>query len=108
MSRIGKQPINLPSGVTISETDGVFYIKGPKGELFIRQIPNVSVSIAEGKITFTPLKKSKAFWGLARALMANAVRGVVSGYEKQLQIEGIGYRGEVKGKEIIFNLGFSH
>lgn len=111
MSRIGKKPIQIPPGVTVRETDGIFYIKGPKGELEVKAIPGIAVSFVDLQIICTPMRESKksgALWGLARALIANAVMGVTEGFQKKLEIQGIGYRAEAKGKEIIFNLGFSH
>lgn len=112
MSRIGRNPIKLPQGVTVTEHgQGGFIVKGPKGELRVLPVPDIEVSRTNGEISFKPLRESKkagALWGLARALFANAVEGVSRGFEKKLQIEGIGYRGEVRGREIIFNLGFSH
>src|SRR3989338_4147178 len=111
MSRIGKQPIAIPEKVTVTEQDGVFLVKGPKGELRVLRVPGIAVTMSSSEIVFSIEKKSKkanALWGLARALFANAVKGVAEGYEKKLQIEGIGFRGEVKGNEIVFNLGFSH
>lgn len=111
MSRIGKQPIAIPEKVTVTEQDGVFLVKGPKGELRVLRVPGIAVTASPSEIVFSIEKKSKkanALWGLARALFANAIKGVAEGYEKKLQIEGIGFRGEVKGNEIIFNLGFSH
>ncbi len=112
MSRIGKNPIAIPKGVEIRQIgEGGFSVKGPKGELTVPKVPEIAVTFSESEITFKPeraTKKSNALWGLARALFANAVKGVTDGFEKKLMIEGIGYRGEVKGTDISFNLGFSH
>ncbi|MEK7067313.1 MAG: 50S ribosomal protein L6 [Patescibacteria group bacterium] len=112
MSRIGKKPIVIPNGVTVTDLcDGTFLIKGPKGELHTSLISGIGVAVSGSEITLAPIRKTKtagALWGLARALFANAVYGVVDGFEKKLQIEGIGYKGEVKGSSILFALGFSH
>jgi large subunit ribosomal protein L6 len=112
MSRIGKNPIKIPQGVQIKEvSSGTYLIKGPKGELTVEEVWGIGTTVGETEVTFKPTgssKKIQALWGLARALFANAVKGVTDGFEKKLQIEGIGYRGEVKGSEIAFNLGFSH
>lgn len=112
MSRIGKKPIIIPPGLSVRKNEsGNFIFKGPKGELVLLPVPGISVSLSESEIVFTPstkTKKTNALWGLARALFANAVQGVSSGFEKKLQIEGVGYRGEVRGEEVHFALGFSH
>ncbi|MEK7636516.1 MAG: 50S ribosomal protein L6 [Patescibacteria group bacterium] len=112
MSRIGKKPIIIPAGVTITDRgDGTFLVKGPKGELCTNLIPGIGIVVSGLEIIVTPTKKTKtagALWGLARALFANAVNGVTNGFERKLQIEGIGYKGEVKGALIVFALGFSH
>lgn len=111
MSRIGKYPVKIPQGVSASFADSVFSIKGPKGELK-RVIPSeVSVSLTPEEIIFS-LSDSKTanspIWGTTTSHVKNMIEGVSKGFEKKLQIEGIGYRGEVKGKEIVFALGFSH
>ena len=112
MSRIGKKPIVIPSGVTVTDLgDGTFLVKGPKGELHTSQIHGIGVVISGSEIALAPIRETKtaeALWGLARALFANAVKGVIDGFERKLQIEGIGYKGEVKGSSISFALGFSH
>ena len=112
MSRIGKKPIVIPQGVTIQqEAGGVFRVKGPKGELMVKPVPQIEAKANGSEVVFTifkETKKSNALWGLARALFANAIQGVSAGFEKKLLIEGIGYRGEVQGRSISFNLGFSH
>lgn len=112
MSRIGKQPIIIPQGVSVQDIGhGFFVIKGQKGELKLFIGNGISTVINNSEIVLTPVsktKKSAAMWGLMRALLANAVRGVNQGFEKKLQIEGIGFKGEVKDSSIMFNLGFSH
>lgn len=109
MSRIGKYPIEIPQGVTVSFENGVLTVKGGKGELK-REIPNtVSISLSEKDITLTPNDvQDTAIWGTIASHVSNMIDGVSKGFEKKLQIEGIGYKGEVKGNEIHFALGFSH
>ena len=111
MSRIGKQPIEIPSGVTISIDAGRVSVKGPKGELSRQIRPEVKAEIRDGKLIVEPAlmtKKTPAFWGLTRALLAHAVEGVSRGFEKKLELEGIGYRVNLEGKDLVLLLGFSH
>ncbi|MBU6447907.1 50S ribosomal protein L6 [Patescibacteria group bacterium] len=112
MSRIGKKPIQLPSGVSAEMKNGSFNVTGPKGSLEITVHPKVSVSIADGQVNVDVKnhdnKTERALWGLTRSLLANAVSGVVSGYEKKLEINGVGFRGTVAGSKINLSLGFSH
>ena len=110
MSRLGKQPFTIPAGVTITTEDGMLTVTGPKATVS-RPIRNdVAFSIAEGVVTLTPGKTdlAKALWGTYAAHMRNMVKGVTDGFEKILEIEGVGFRGEVKGTDISMNLGFSH
>lgn len=111
MSRIGKQPIIIPQGVEVKIEDQKVTIKGPKGEL-TRTLPKeIKATFKEDKITFSPskaTKKSAALWGLWRAIIANIVRGISQGFEKKLELEGVGYRAEIKGEKLILSLGFSH
>lgn len=111
MSRIGKQPILVPDGVTVKVTDGSIFVKGPKGELSCRIPPQMEVTIENNNIQVIPLSqtaKTSAFWGLARSLIANMVQGAVSGYEKKLEMEGIGFRAALEGDMLMLQLGFSH
>lgn len=111
MSRIGKKPIELPKGVTADLKQGAITIKGPKGALSREIPPNVEVKIDGSTIVVNRAGESRkhgAFQGLARALLANMVRGVSAGYERKMQIEGVGYRVALQGKKLVFNLGFSH
>ena len=111
MSRIGKKPIEIPQGVEVKIDKQKVLIKGPKGELNIEVRPEIKVEIKEGKIFVTlqiETKKSKALWGLTRALLQNMVKGVVEGYEKKLEIEGVGYRANLEGQDLVLNIGFSH
>lgn len=111
MSRIGKQPINVPNGVDIKINDGVIVAKGKLGELSV-EVPSVlDAAFRENIITITVKKdtpNSSAMWGLTRALVANIVRGVSEGFEKRLEIQGVGYRAEMKGQDLVLHLGYSH
>jgi len=111
MSRIGKKPIELPKGVTADLKQGAITIKGPKGALSREIPPNVEVKVDGSTIVVGKAGESRkhgAFQGLARALLANMVRGVSAGYERKMQIEGVGYRVALQGKKLVFNLGYSH
>lgn len=111
MSRIGKQPITIPKGAKVEVKDGVLIAEGPKGRVEQKLMRECPVSIEDGVITVSRLDDSgpaKAKHGLVRSLLKNAVVGVTEGFRKELEIVGVGYRGEVKGKEIHFALGFSH
>jgi len=111
MSRIGKQLIQIPENVTvIVEKNGVV-IKGPRGEVRSPVFPNIKVEVKEKEIAVTRTRnddKVKSLHGLSRALIANAVKGVVEGYEKRLELVGTGYRVKKEGNRLIFSLGFSH
>jgi large subunit ribosomal protein L6 len=111
MSRIGKQPIDLPSGVTINASDDIIKVKGPKGELEYVLPSGISISVAEGKLQVnraTDRPGDRALHGLARSLMANMVTGVSAGYKRVLEITGVGYRASAKGSAVVFTLGYSH
>ena len=110
MSRLGKQPLQIPAGVTITADNGVLEVKGPKGTLS-RPIRNdVTFTIEGDVLTLTPGKTAlaPALWGTYASHVRNMVKGVTEGFEKILEIEGVGYRAEVKGNDISMNLGFSH
>ncbi len=111
MSRIGKKPIPLPKGVEVHVGNGVVQVKGPKGTLLVHLMPNISAELEDGVLTVTRAneeQQTRAFHGLTRALIANAVTGVSEGWKKELEIIGIGYRAEKKGSTVVFNLGYSH
>ena len=111
MSRIGKKPIAVPKGVTVNvKTDGVEF-KGPKGTLKQPVPPGIKFEVKGAELVATmerPDPELGKFHGLARSLMANAVEGVTNGFKKELDIVGVGYRAEVKGKQVVFALGYSH
>jgi len=111
MSRIGKQLIIIPDNVEVSIDNGEIKVKGPKGELFQKIPYEIEVIIKDKQITINPKNKTKnssALWGLLRTLIFNMIEGVVNGYEKQLEIEGVGYRAVVEGNRLVLSLGFSH
>ena len=111
MSRIGKKPIQVPKEVTIKVTGDALEVQGPKGTLVTPVMPGISFKLEEGVLTAESQgneKRLSAYHGLCRSLAANAVEGVMRGFTKELAIEGIGYKAEVKGKELVLNLGFSH
>lgn len=116
MSRIGKLPINIPAGVTISIKDNVVSVKGPKGELSQSVHPSIKVAMNEGKLCFdvdaendsVSEKQKHAFHGLYRALVNNMVVGVTEGYKKEMELVGVGYRVSNEGNIIEFALGYTH
>jgi large subunit ribosomal protein L6 len=111
MSRIGKLPIAVPSGVTASVEGRNVKIKGPKGELEITLVDAVSVKLEDGEISITPNgedKASRSMWGMQRTLVANMVQGVTEGFEKNLELVGVGYRAQMQGTALKLQLGFSH
>lgn len=111
MSRIGKMPIQIPKDVKIDIKDGIIIVKGPKGELKRPINPRVSLNIDNDTLSITvkdDSKESNACHGLFRALVANMVKGVSKGFERMLEIVGVGYKAEVSGRKATFNLGYSH
>src|ERR1700750_3465019 len=111
MSRIGKKPIQLPKGVTVKVVDGALDVQGPKGKMRQQTPPGITFAVADGVLQAS--RESDApeiakYHGLARSLAANAVLGVTEGFKKDLDIVGVGYRAEMKGKQVIFALGYSH
>ena len=116
MSRIGKLPINIPAGVTVSLKDNVVSVKGPKGELSQAVDPSIIVTIENNVITFAideanetvGLKQKQAFHGLYRSLVNNMVVGVSQGYKKEMELVGVGYRVSNQGNLVEFSLGYTH
>lgn len=111
MSRIGKKPIPVPKGVTISVRPEAVEFKGPKGTLTQRIPPGIKFEVKGAELlaqTTRPDPDLSKYHGLARSLMANAVEGVTNGFKRELDIVGVGYRAELKGKQAVFALGFSH
>ena len=111
MSRIGKLPISIPSGVTVSVKDNVVTVKGPKGELTQAVDPSIGIKIEDGQVEISRSseeKQERAKHGLYRALVNNMVVGVSEGYKKELELVGVGYRVSNTGNTIEFSLGYSH
>jgi large subunit ribosomal protein L6 len=112
MSRVGLKPIPIPDKVNVQVEDRVVQVKGPKGSLEVDISPGISVEVNDdGRVALTRAdeeKKTRAFHGLNRALLANAITGVSEGWQKELQIVGIGYRAAKEGNAVVFNLGYSH
>ena len=111
MSRIGKKPIPLPKGVEIQQEGNTLTVKGPKGTLSTHVVPGIGVEVENNVVQFTRGNdegKTRSLHGLMRALVANNVQGVTEGFKRELDIVGVGYRAEVKGREVVFQLGYSH
>lgn len=124
MSRVGKKPIALPDGVSVKIADGTVEVQGPKGKLSTVVLAGMSVTQEDKTLLVQPNKaekgmtekdliasltrQEKAFWGLGRSLLQNAVTGVTEGFSTDMEIVGVGYRAEVKGKTVVFSLGYSH
>ena len=111
MSRIGKQPIALPDGVEVAIEPELVRVKGPKGELQERVARDIDVKQEDGRILVsrpTDRGEHRALHGLTRSLIANMVEGVTSGFEKRLQIQGVGYRAQLQGRRLVMSLGYSH
>jgi large subunit ribosomal protein L6 len=112
MSRIGKVPVAVPSGVTAEIAGGVLSVKGPKGTLTLTMRDEISYTLEEGRILVRPAndsKQARAFWGMQRTLVSNLVTGVTEGYVKVLEITGVGYRANAQGpRKLKLQLGYSH
>lgn len=111
MSRVGKQAIRIPEGVTVAVRDDEVHVTGPKGSLSERIPRKIGLEISDGMVAFTrrdDRKENRALHGLARALVANMVRGVIQPFVKELEIQGVGYRADVSGKKLRMTLGLSH
>ena len=111
MSRIGKQPISVPDGVEITIEPDVVKVKGPKGELEERVSRDIAVAQENGEIVVTRSTnrgEHRALHGLTRSLIANMVEGVTNGFEKRLEIQGVGYRAQLQGNKLVLALGYSH
>ncbi|HEX2592160.1 MAG TPA: 50S ribosomal protein L6 [Rhizomicrobium sp.] len=111
MSRIGKKAVPLPKGVTASVDGQTVKVKGPKGELSVKLVPEVEAKLEDGAIAISPRKemeRAAQMWGLSRTLVNNLVVGVTTGFTQKLEIQGVGYRAAVQGKTLNLQLGFSH
>ncbi len=111
MSRVGKYPIDVPSGVTVTMAGTTVTIKGKLGEMSLATPDEVETSLVDGKVWVKPKKESKrarALWGTTRANLNNMVQGVSEGFKKTLEINGVGFKAQAQGKKLNLNLGFSH
>ena len=111
MSRIGKAPIAIPSGVNVTVADNIVTVKGPKGELKQNIHPEIQVNVADGQINVerpSDEKQFRAMHGLYRSLINNMVKGVSEGFKKEMELKGVGYKAAVQGKELVLNVGYSH
>ncbi|NNC73419.1 MAG: 50S ribosomal protein L6 [Sphingomonadaceae bacterium] len=111
MSRIGKQPVALPDGVTAEIEGSELSVKGPKGTLTMSLADDLEYKVEDGKILVTPAndtKQARSFWGMQRTLVSNLVVGVTDGFTKTLEITGVGYRAQSQGKTLKLQLGYSH
>ena len=111
MSRIGKAPITVPGGVTVEIKDGLVSVKGPKGQLKTQVRPELTVKQEDGKLVVTRNNEdrlTRGLHGLSRTLVANMVKGVTDGFERQLEVIGVGYRAAMEGTKLVMQLGYSH
>ncbi len=111
MSRIGKQPVSIPDKVKVTVTGGKVLVEGPKGKVEKTFAPVVKVTVADKKVTFEPTEDtrfSKAMYGTARSIVAGMVKGVTDGYVKELEIQGVGFKANLKGTSLDLALGYSH
>jgi large subunit ribosomal protein L6 len=111
MSRIGKKPIEIPSGVTVTVENNTVTVKGPKGQLSRAFNPDMDIKVEDNVITITrpsDAKEHRALHGTTRAIIANMVEGVSKGFERSLELIGVGYRAQKQGKKLVLNVGYSH
>jgi large subunit ribosomal protein L6 len=111
MSRIGKKPVELPSGVSASVSGQTIEVKGPKGARSFTATDDVTISVEDNVVKIDPRgssKRARQQWGMSRTMVANLVTGVTSGFKKELEIQGVGYRAQMQGNTLKLNLGLSH
>jgi large subunit ribosomal protein L6 len=111
MSRLGVQPTTIPSGVEATFAEGVLTVKGPKGELKRTVTADISITIADGTVAVAPAKdtnRARALWGTFSSHVKNMIVGVTEGFEKQLEVEGVGFRADAQGNKLVLNVGYSH
>jgi large subunit ribosomal protein L6 len=111
MSRIGKKPVPLPKGVTAKVDGQTVSVKGPKGELSITLVDDVKAELGDDGVTVSPRdqsKRARSMWGMSRSLVDNLMTGVATGFTRTLEINGVGYRAAMRGKDLQLNLGYSH
>jgi len=111
VSRIGKQPVPIPAGVEVNVGDSEVVVKGPKGQLSQPLLPGIRINVDNGHVVVertSDEKRHRAMHGLARSLVANMVEGVTKGYQKNLELKGVGYRAQMQGKNLVLSVGYSH
>ncbi|WP_423800336.1 50S ribosomal protein L6 [Neobacillus sp. SAB-20_R2A] len=111
MSRVGKKPIEIPAGVTVAVNNNTVTVKGPKGELSRSFNPDITINVEENVVTISrpsDVKEHRALHGTTRAVLANMVEGVSKGFEKRLELIGVGYRAQKQGTKLVLNVGYSH
>ena len=111
MSRIGKRPVEIPSGVSAEVSGQTVTVKGPKGERAFTATDDVTIAQEDGRITIKPRgdsKRARQQWGMSRTMVANLVQGVTSGFKKELELSGVGYRAQMQGNTLKLSLGLSH
>lgn len=111
MSRIGKKPVELPSGVSASVSGQMIEVQGPKGKRSFKATDDVSIMVEGNAVTVSPRgssKRARQQWGMSRTMVANLVTGVTDGFKKELEIQGVGYRASMQGNSLRLNLGLSH
>lgn len=111
MSRIGKNPVAIPAGVTVSVASGVVKAKGKMGECSVALSDDITIVVAGNEVTVTPAndgRQAKMMWGTGRALIAKLVKGVSEGYTRTLELSGVGFKAAVQGNDLVLNIGFSH
>lgn len=112
MSKIGKMPITIPNGITVAMQGANVQVTGPKGNLTYTTLSGVNVTVDEGKVLVTVQnpndRADRAKWGLSRAIISNLIKGVDTGFEKRLEIVGVGYRAQMQGNTLVLSLGFAH
>jgi large subunit ribosomal protein L6 len=111
MSRIGKKPVPVPKGVTAKVDGQTVSVKGPKGELSITLVDDVTAELGDDGVTVSPRdqgKRARSMWGMSRSMVDNLMTGVATGFTRTLEINGVGYRAAMRGKDLQLNLGYSH
>ncbi|SHE64927.1 LSU ribosomal protein L6P [Ruegeria intermedia] len=111
MSRIGKKPVELPSGVSAAVSGQTIEVKGPKGTRSFTATDDVTLSVEDNVVKITPRgtsKRARQQWGMSRTMVANLIEGVTNGFKKELEIQGVGYRAQMQGNTLKLNLGYSH
>lgn len=111
MSRIGKKPVPVPAGVTANVSGQTVEVKGPKGTLAFTATDDVTISVADGSVAVAPRgtsKRARQQWGMSRSMIENLVTGVTTGFRKELEIQGVGYRAAIQGNVLKLSLGYSH